>query len=113
MHISVARVTFMHQFHRLAERAEDDRVLADVVAGPDRVHADLASWPFANLALASMPDRKVSPDVLDDLCEVQRRAAGRILFEAMMPLDDLRIEAVLLKRFRRLPYELEQHVDDE
>ena len=36
------------QFHGFAESAEDDGVLADVVAGADRVHADLLRGTFAD-----------------------------------------------------------------
>ena len=45
--------------------------------------------------------------------ELQRGAAGRILLEAMMPLDDLDVEALVLERRGRLPDELEQDIDDQ
>ena len=51
--------------------------------------------------------------LLDDLGEVHRRAARRVLLEAVVPLDDLHVEALALERLGRQPRQLEQQVDDE
>ena len=51
--IAVPAVPLVYEFHRFAERAEDDRVFADVVAGPDGVDADLLRRAFADHAFAS------------------------------------------------------------
>ena len=68
--IGVACMALVDQFHGLAERAEHDRVFADVVAGADRVHADLLGGPFADQAFTAMLNCEIVPhDLLDDLRE--------------------------------------------
>ena len=50
------------------------------------------SRPWTQLGLAHR--------LLDDLGEVQRRAAGRVLLEAVVPLDDLDVEPLALEQPR-------------
>ena len=111
--VAVAAVPLVDQLQRLAERAEDDRVLADVVADADGVDADLVRRPLADQPLAAVDELRLPMHLLDDLGELQGRAAGRVLLEAVVPLDDLDVEALALERLGRLPRQLEQHVDDQ
>ena len=81
------------ELERFAEHAEKDRVLARVVAGADGVVADFVARPRAGPARAAV---RVLGDVHrlgHDLAELERRAAGRIFFEAVMALDDLDVDA--------------------
>ena len=79
------------------KQAEDDRVLARVVAGADGVVTDLAVRAFAGPAFAAVAMRRLAHRVGDDLAELQGRAAGGVFLEAMVPLDDLDVDP------RRMP----------
>src|SRR5438046_8767570 len=68
--VAVAGVGAVGQLQRLAERAEDDRVLADVVADADGVDADLMCRAFADESLAAVTQFGLAHGVLDDLGEV-------------------------------------------
>ena len=73
-------------------RPNDDGVFARVVAGAHGVVADFVVRPLAGPTLRGRGGARVmSHRVGDDLAELQRRAAGGIFFEAVMPLDDLDI----------------------
>ena len=77
------------QLDRFAQQAEDDRVLARVVADAQGVIADLAVRTLARAAPAAVAMFGLAHHAGDDLAELQGRAAGRVFLEAMMPLDDL------------------------
>src|SRR5829696_10517865 len=51
--VAVPAVPLVDQFQRLPEGTEDDRVLTDVVAGPDRMDPDLAR--------GALPDQPFAP----------------------------------------------------
>ena len=110
--VAVAAVALVHQFQSLAQRREDDRVLADVVAAANRVNADLVGRTLADDPLAAV-DEVPALHFLNDLREPHRGAAGRVLLEPVVPFHDLRVEALALERFRREVHELEQQVDHE
>ena len=79
----------MRQLQALADQAEDDRVLAGVVAGPQGVQADLAPGSLADLAVPAVDEPVRADRPADDLGQPQRGAAGGILLEVVVPLDDL------------------------
>jgi hypothetical protein len=79
----------MNQLQRFAQRAEHDGVRDDVVAGAQRVDADLLQRTLAQQALAAVTQLGLAHHFLHDPREVQRRATGYMLLEAMMPLDNL------------------------
>ena len=79
--------------HRFAQQAEDDRVLARIVADADGVVADFAVRPLAGPAFAAVAMRGLAHRAGDDLAELQGRAAGRIFLEAVVPLDDFHVGA--------------------
>ena len=72
--VSVARVPLVDELQGFAERAEDDGVLADVVAGAQGVHADLARRPFADPAtqLSVRADLKLIDDFEAQIDEIER-----------------------------------------
>src|SRR5262249_28292860 len=90
--VAVAGVRPVRQLQRLAQRAENNRVLADVVADADGVDADLVGRPLADQPLAAVAQVGLAHRLLHDAGEVQRRAAGRVLLEAVVPLQDLDVE---------------------
>src|SRR5262245_54037904 len=113
MGITVATRALVHELQSLAERAEEDRVFADIVAGADSLNADLVVWPFADVPFAAVPDVLLTHRRLDDAGEVDRGPARRVLLEAVVPLDDLNVEALTLERLGRVPSELEEQVHDQ
>ena len=100
----------MREFEALAHQAEDDGVLARVIARPQGMHADLPPGPLANQAVPPV-GQPVRPDRLrGNLGQPERRAARGVLLELVVPLDHLDIGRVA-QRLRRLADELEQQVD--
>src|SRR5262249_26534510 len=87
--VAVARLALVDQLQRLAERAEDDGVLAAVVADAERVHADLLPRPLAGQPLAPVPQLPLAQRLLHDPREAQRGPRRRVLLEPVVPLDDL------------------------
>ena len=81
------------ELERFAEHAEDDRVLARVVAGADGVVADFVARPRAGAAGAAVRVLGDVHRVGDDLAELQRGAARRVFLEAVMAFDDLDVDA--------------------
>ena len=79
------------QFERLAENGEKDRVLAGIVAHADGMIADFVVRAFAGTARAAMDVLRLAHLGGDDLAELQRRAAGRVLLEAMVPFQNLHV----------------------
>ena len=98
------------EFDGLAEEAEDDGMLARVVADPEGVDADLAPGPFAGLAAAGRDIFQGADRRIDGLGEPQRRPARGVLLESMVPLDDLDVGPVP-ERLGRLGDEPEKEVD--
>src|SRR5262249_3970011 len=86
--IAVARAALVDQLHRLAQGAENDGVFADVVAGADGVNTDLLQRPLADKPLAPVSQFRLAHRFLNDPGELQGRAAGAVLLEAMVALDD-------------------------
>ena len=86
----------VRQLEALAHQAEDDRVLAGVVAGAEGVQADLAPRALADQAVAAVdePIRARADRLADDLGQPQRGAARGVLLEVMVPLDDLDVGRV-------------------
>ena len=83
----------MGQLQGFAERAEEDGVLADVIADADGVDADFVGRPLADEPLAAMAQLRLAHRLLDHLREMQGSAAGCIGLEAMMALEDLDVKA--------------------
>src|SRR5207245_9369636 len=86
-------------------------MLADVVSYPDRMHADLLRGSLADQSLAAMAQRRLAHRFLNEPGQMQGRAAGRILLEAVVPLEDLHVKASAAQRFRRLANELHEEID--
>ena len=95
------------------KRAEDDGVFADVVARPNRVHADLVRRPFADQALAAVDELGNVHRLLDDAGKVHGRPARRVLLEPVVPLHDFHVEALALECDGRVLDQLEQQVHDQ
>ena len=74
--VGVAAVALVDQFHGFAQGAEDDGMLADVIAGADGVDADLLGGSLADDAFPAMPHLHGAHGILNDLGEVQGGAAG-------------------------------------
>src|SRR5205814_60541 len=68
---------------------------------------------LADLPLAAMHELHLAERILNDLGEVQGGAGGGILLEAMMALDDLDVEALVLESERCLTDELVENVDNQ
>ena len=84
------------EFHPLAIRGEDDRVIAHHVAAADGVDADLAAGAFADYAFAAVTEDFLQLDlshVAEDFEQRGGRAAGRVLLQAVVHLDDFEVEA--------------------
>ena len=102
----------MRQFHPLASRRKDDRVIAHHIAATDRVDADLRTRSLAHDAFAPVPQRFLELELAhvgEDFEQRRRRAAGRVFLQAMVHLDDLEIEA-RPENLRRLAREPEKRV---
>ena len=91
------------QLDRLAQHAEDDRVLARIVADADGVIADFVVRAFAGPAFAAVAMRGLAHHAGDDLAELQGRAAGRVFLEAVMPFEDFHVGVAVLQRRGRPP----------
>ena len=86
----------MHEFHALSLGREDDRVVADDVAPPDGVHADLVAGARAADSLPAEPqDRCRIPAQrrADAAGQFAGRAARRVLLAPVVRLDDLDVVA--------------------
>ena len=82
------------EFQSLPHPAEDHRMLADDVPGPESLDADLLFRPFADHPLPAVHADlvEISAETLrDDLRHLERGAARGVLFHVMVGLDDLDI----------------------
>src|SRR4051812_570428 len=83
--VAVPAVPLVDELQRLAEGAEDDRVLADVVPGPDGVHPDLGLRPLADHPLPPVDQLGDVHRLLDDPGEVHGPPARRVLLTRWCP----------------------------
>ena len=113
MGVAVAIAGGDAELERFAEHAEQDRVLARVVAGADGVVADFVSRPRAGATGAAVRCSVISIASADDLAELERGAARRVFFEAVMTLDDFDVDAgrQIAQRLGGDFGELHRHVD--
>ena len=109
----VAALRAVGQLQPLAEGGEGDGVLAHHVAAPDRVNADLHPRALAREPVATVDAalRQIAAEGLGhDLRHPRRRAAGRVLLEAVMHLGDLHV-VLLAEEARHVGEHPEHHVD--
>src|SRR5208337_457768 len=85
----------MAEFERFSHQAEDDSVLSGLITGSHGVDPDFITGALSNLTLAAVHESRDAGRLGRDLGQPQRRAAGCIFLQPMMPFHDLDI--------RRLP----------
>src|ERR1017187_6814278 len=103
----------MREFDALADIRKNDRVIAHDVAAANGVYADLAQRAFAHDADTTVPCGVVQMQLAHVRQNFRERfcgAARRVLFQAMVHLDDFEVE-VRAEDFRRLAREPEERVD--
>src|SRR5438477_2106016 len=76
--VAIAAAGLYRDFERLAEQAEDDRVLAGIVARANGVIADLVGGPLADLPFAAMAMNRLAHRCRDDLAKLERRATRSV-----------------------------------
>ena len=102
----------MRQFHALAVVRKDDRMITDDITTTDRVNADLLRRAFAHDAFAPVArdfGKLLLANIRKNFRQRLRRAARRILLQAMMHLHDFEI-VTQAKNLRRLARQPEQRV---
>ncbi len=91
--VAVARLAADVDVDRFAHQAENDRVLANVIADADSVIADLGAGPFAGATVPAVDVLSLPHFLGDDAAELESCAAGGVLLHPVVPLDDLDIDA--------------------
>ena len=99
--VTVARLAANVHVDRLAKQAEDDRMLAHVVPHADRVVADFVRRPLSRPPLPAMHVRGLSHFLGHDFPEGERGAARSVLFQPVMPFDDLDVDPLRVRTQRR------------
>src|SRR5262245_2754096 len=92
----VAAAGLVRQFDPLAAGSENHGVIPDDVAAAERVDTNLTVGAFAGDAAASVPQFLLElnlSDVSQYLQESVGRAAGGVLLEAVMHLDDFEVKS--------------------
>src|SRR5260370_24179830 len=79
--VGITAVALVYQLHCFANRAEDDLMLADVVASPHGVDADFVSQAHADHAFAAVTKLHLTLPVLENLRDMQCRASGRVVLD--------------------------------
>ena len=87
--VAVPAVPLVDSSERLANRRENDGVLADVVAAADRVNADLLRRAFATNPSRPWTKRPLPSRMISAKCTA---VPEEVLLEAVMTLDDLDVE---------------------